>query len=355
MHFGGEAVPLIPNALERFLLFKLNLAPAVFLDIAASGALHAVTVAVKLGVFESLAEGKRTADDVARSIRTDPRSTMILLENLMAFGYVRRSGNEYANSSTTRRWLSRRSPINWADVALFWEELVFPFWRDHAENAIRRGRPDVTIYEWLSRVPDGWRLAQAAFQAYARPVADPIAAAVPLPSNAKRLLDVGGGHGFYSTAFCRRFPALSATVFDLPEALISARENVAAAHMEDRISLQPGDYRTDSLGEGYDAALLFSILHTHLPDENLALLLKVARALNRGGVVIVLDNLASGLSRTTRAIGGHFSLTYLVGLGGQTYSQREIEGWLTAAGFSNPQRVRARKAAGLLLLTATNP
>ncbi len=346
-------MPLIPNVIERFLLFRLNLAPAVFLDIAASGALHAVTAAVKLGVFESIAEGRRTADEVARSIRTDPRSTMILLENLTAFGYVRRSGNQYANSPTTRTWLSRRSSTNWADVTLFWEELVFPFWRDHAENAIRQGKPDVTIYEWLSQVPGGWRIAQAAFQAYSRPIADPIAAAVSLPSNARRLLDVGGGHGLYSIAFCRRFPVLSATIFDLPEALASARENAAATHIDDRISLQPGDYRTDSLGEGYDAALLFSILHAHRPDENLALLRKVAHALNPGGVVVVLDNVVGGPSRTTRAIGSHFGLTYLIGLGGQTYSQSEIEGWLTAAGFSSPRRVRVRRAAGLLLLTAT--
>jgi len=61
-------------------------------------------------------------------------------------------------------------------------------------------------------------------------------------------MDVGGGHGLYSTKFCRSYPDLSATVFDLPQALEAARETIAAEKIGDRVSVKEGDFWIDDLG-----------------------------------------------------------------------------------------------------------
>ena len=89
-----------------------------------------------------------------------------------------------------------------------------------------------------------------------------------LPPTARRLLDVGGGHGSYSIGFCRRYPQLSATIFDLPGALKLGQETIAAERISDRIWVQEGDFWVDDLGDSYDVALLFNIIHAHLPDKN---------------------------------------------------------------------------------------
>src|SRR5690606_365325 len=119
-----------------------------------------------------------------------------------------------------------------------------------------------------------------------------IVARVRLPATARRLLDVGGGHGMYSVLFCRRYGALAATGFDTPRALETARDTVRAHQLEGRVTLQPGDFMTGNLGEGYDAALLFNIIHGLAPQDNAALFERVSRALRPGGQIIIAEQLA---------------------------------------------------------------
>lgn len=343
-------MPVIPNALERLFL-RSKRAPVLFLDIAGSGALRAGAAGVRLGVFDALREGPRNATEVARAIRSSERGTAAFLEALVALGYLRKSGGAYANTAGTAAWLTSGSATDWSPVARWWDEIVFRFWDEHLEASIRRGSPRRTIYEWLNDIPDGWRIAQGAFAAYARPVADRIASKVLLPPSARRLVDVGGGHGLYTIAFCRRHPGLTATIVDSPKALEPARENIAAAGMTDRIEMRAADIAKDDLGEGYDIALLFSIVHGFSREQNLSLLRNVARALNPGGLVAILENDPTiALGPVSRAFAGILELTYVAGLGGQMHSPEDIRHWLEETGFRDVKRTRLRRALSALLL-----
>ncbi|HEY4672996.1 MAG TPA: methyltransferase, partial [Nitrososphaerales archaeon] len=150
--------------------------------------------------------------------------------------------------------------------------------------------------------------------------------------------------------FCRRYPSLSATVFDKPEPLETAKENVAAERMNDRITLHPGDFWTDDLGSGYDGALLFNLIHNYLPDKNIELLGKVSKALNPGATVAIFDQLKDmATSPALKAIVRFFALTYWVTVGGHTYSSNDIADWLAKTGFTKPKRVRF--VPGLIIAT----
>jgi hypothetical protein len=45
---------------------------------------------------------------------------------------------------------------------------------------------------------------------------------MPVPDGAQKMLDIGGSHGYYSVALCRRHEGLRAVVLDLPEAVKQA-------------------------------------------------------------------------------------------------------------------------------------
>ncbi len=117
-------------------------------------------------------------------------------------------------------------------------------------------------------------------------------AKVRLPAQARRLLDVGG-HGRYALALCRRYPSLSAVVFDAPQALEAARAGIAEAHLAERVTTQAGNFLEDGLGSGYDVALLFNIVHGLTPEQNTALLRRAASALNPRGIVVVAEQVSS--------------------------------------------------------------
>ncbi len=130
-------MPIVPNALERFTLLRLNLAPALMLDLLGAQAFRVACAAHRLGVFRELERGPAAAATLARRIDADQRGTTLLLDALECLGYVRRQGDEFANSAMTTKWL----PVVGCGFAFF-ETMVHENWR-HLEESIRRGRPRV--------------------------------------------------------------------------------------------------------------------------------------------------------------------------------------------------------------------
>jgi len=316
------------------------------LDFLGAQAFRVLCVAVKLGVFEALGGGPLTAAEVAGRIGADGRGTALLLDTLEVLGYMRKARGRYANTPITAKWLLRSSPSSLAEGIPFFEDMVFDRW-GHLDESIRRGRPAIYGYEWLEQHPGRWRSYQQGMIAVARAAADEIVAKVRLPSGARRLIDIGGGHGLYSIKFCHRYPGLSATVFDLPQALEVGRETIAAEGMGDRVSIREGDFWRDGLGAGYDVALLFNIIHAHSPDKNADLLCKVSGAVNPGGLVAVLDQLPGRVSgQAAKALARLQGLNYFNDLDARTYDFDQIAGWMAKAGIGRPRRILLRRMPG---------
>ena len=173
-----------------------------------------------------------------------------------------------------------------------------------------------------------------------------------IPPNSRRLLDIGGGHGLYSVKFCKKYPLLSATIIDAPAALDIARENIAKEMMVNRITIQPGNYLTDSFGDdGYDVALLFNVIHSHTPQENVELLNKTSQALGSKGLVAILT-LVSDKSGgpTSDSLRKSSTLTFFVNFGGSVYSSKDVQSWLLQAGFARTKKISIRNAPAIKLL-----
>jgi SAM-dependent methyltransferase len=291
-------MPVIPNLIERLMLLRLNQGPGLMLDFLGAQAFRAVCVAVKLGAFETLSGDGLTAAEAARRIEADERGTTLLLEALEALGYVEKRHGRFVNTPMTVKWLLRESPTTLAGGIPFFESMVFDRW-SHLDESIRLGKPAIPGSEWLDQHPGGYRIYEEGMMAGARMTADEIVARVKLPATARRLLDVGGGHGLYSVKFCQRYPDLSGTVFDLPQALEVARETIAVEKMGDRVTVREGDYWIDDIGTGFDVVLLFNVIHAHLPDRNVELLCKLWGALKDGGLIVVMEQFAGKVFGTT--------------------------------------------------------
>jgi hypothetical protein len=343
-------MPVVPNFFERLTLLRLNLAPGVMLDFLGAQAFRAACAAHRLGVFDALRDGPFTAAELAARIEADLRGTTILLEALVALGYVVRRRGRFANSAMTAKWL----PVVGEGIPYF-ETMVREEWA-HLEETVRRGRPPLTGYERMGNDPARWAEFEAGMLALARMTADEVVAKTRLPATARRLIDLGGGHGYYSVAFCRRHPALSATVFDQPAAVPSAERTIGAEKMGERVAIRTGDFWRDDLGSGHDIALLFNVLHGSPPERIAELLERVRGALAVGGRVAILDQLPDRAgSPVAEAVARLQGLTMLNAVDGQAYAYEELARWLAAAGFEQPRRVRLLRAPGFGLVVATKP
>ena len=343
-------MPILPNFIERLVLLNFNQGPGLMLDFLGAQAFRAVGVAVRLGVFEALSRGPLTAVETARQVQASERGVTLLLDALESLGYVKKDDDRYANTPMTVKWLLRCSPTSLASGSPFFDSMVFDRW-EHLDESIHQGKPALYGSEWLEQHPSGYRIYEEGMIAIARMAADEVIAKVKLPVTARQLLDVGGGHGLYSIKFCRRYPNLSATVFDLPQAVEVARETIAAEGIGSRVTAQAGDVWLDDLGAGYDVALLFNLIHAYLPDKNIELLRKVSGALNQGGLIVIMEQIAGKVfGSTATALARLQALNYFNDLEAQTYAFDDITRWLTQVGFANLRQINLLKTPGFGLV-----
>jgi SAM-dependent methyltransferase len=300
--------------------------------------------AVELDLFSAIADGAPAAA-VARRCGTEPRATTLLLNALIALGYLTRHGESYENTPVTSRHLTADAE---ADVraALRHNLSLWETWSG-LTGAVRTGRP--APRREMAERDDDWTVPFiAAMHRNAAARAPAVVEAVGATS-IRRMLDVGGGSGAYAIAFARANPQLTAVVLDLETVLPIAEGHIADAGLEGRVTTRAGDLRSDDFGSGYDLAFLSSVCHMLGPDGNRDLVGRAARALDHGGRVVIQDFILDP-DRTGPRHAALFALNMLVGTeAGSTYTEEEYRSWLVAAGLADVHRVHLSGPAELMV------
>lgn len=172
-----------------------------------------------------------------------------------------------------------------------------------------------------------------------------------LPRGARRLLDVGGGHGAYSMWMCRRYPALTSTVVDLESAAAVGREIVAREGLSRRIQYVSADATALERFEGgpYDVAFCFNLIHHVTRDQGKDLLRKIGRALAPGGTLVLWDAFRDDELRRD-SFARFVGLMFLLASGGDTYSFDEVTAWMDDAGFDRLKRIPMRSTPGTAII-----
>jgi trans-aconitate methyltransferase len=198
----------------------------------------------------------------------------------------------------------------------------------------------------MSLKPGRWAIFNESMAAMAAGPAEEIATKVDLPASARRFLDIGGNHGQYSAAFCRKNPELVATIFDVPDAL-----EYAIATNNPQFEVREGDIRKDDPGSGYDAVLVSNLIHYFGPEECQAIVRRAAGALAPGGMIIISDQVdSSNNGPLVTAFLQMMSLHYFNMTGSNAYPPGAIVSWLEAAGCKLSRKIKLRSAPGQMLI-----
>lgn len=348
-------MPILPNILEDTLFFKLNQAPGPVWDIFSAAAFRIVLAGIRLNIFETLEKEPLLAQALAAKLQASEHGILLLLGSLEAFGYVQSQNGIFRNTAMTKKWLLERSAANISAGFEYWGTILTELWSD-LETTICNGRPEINLYQWIEHEPHTSTAFQTWMVGLAQLIKDEVLGKLKLPAQAKRLLDIGGGHGLYSLAFSSKYPKLTATVFDFPQALNSARAYIAASGMDDRVSVQEGDFLKDDLGRGYDVTLLFNIVHGFSPEQNRTIINKAVSTLNPRGMIVLAEQVKGRTTgRAAKAITHVLEMSYFQLLDGQVYTYKDIAGWLEAAGCTRLRRMNLLKAPGTCLIVGEIP
>jgi len=189
---------------------------------------------------------------------------------------------------------------------------------------------------------DEWGLFQRAMRALASGSASEVARRTPVPSGARDMLDIGGSHGYYSVALCRRHAGLRAVILDLPEAVKHAAPILAREEMGDRVTHRAGNALTDDLGtEAWDLVFISGVVHGFDEKANRDLVRRVARALRPGGILVIQDFIRLQKPGKGGQLGALFEL-YFALISSGTWSLEEIAGWQKEAGLTPRKPLRLR-------------
>ncbi|HSK93156.1 MAG TPA: class I SAM-dependent methyltransferase [Candidatus Angelobacter sp.] len=338
MRFG-----MIGEGFMERLVLRSRLFPAPMLESYAMVTTRALLAATERGLFEALVAGPATASEVAERCETDPTATEKLLNLLVGMRHLRvgRDGR-YALTSRARRWLtgsgSLRDSILMKDLEWRWIERLDEFLVSGTHHDVHG-----------TMAPADWGRYQRGMRSNAGVVAPLLASRIPIPTGARDLLDIGGSHGFFSVALCRRHEGLRAVVLDLPDAVEHAAPLLAAEGMGERVTLRAGDALTDDLGtEAYDAVFMASLVHHFDDASNRSLVRRAADALRPGGTLVIFDAIRLDPwenDQVSAFFDLYFAMTSRAGL----WTYEEMAEWQRAAGLRPrpPIRLPMSRANGL--------
>ena len=177
-----------------------------------------------------------------------------------------------------------------------------------------------------------------------------------MPDGATRMLDIGGSHGFISVAMCRRYPALSAVVLDLPSAIRHAAPILARENMGERVVHRAGDALTEDLGEAqWDFVYISQLLHHFDEPTNRTFMQRVARALKPGGHVVVLELNRPASPGGSGQVGALLDLYFALTSQSGTWSVEEIAAWQRGAGLGARRPIHLRSVPGAAEVIGVKP
>lgn len=283
-----------------------------------------------------------TVAELTETLAIEERPAEMLLTGCAALGLLDKNDDRYLNSPLAEEFLVRGMPYYFGGFVQMLDQRLYPGW-GRLTQAIRTNRPTTWDPERQSSLFDGedpqllavfWEAMHSLSTFTARALGQ----AVDL-SSARRLLDVGGGSAAYDIELCRRYPDLTATVYELPQVADIAAGKVKEADLSDRVETVTGDFFADSaLPGGHDTILLSMIMHDWAEERCRAILQKCWAALPSGGQVIISELLVND-TRTGPPAAALMSLNMLVETEGRNYTPAEYHSWLRDLGFHDVRTV----------------
>jgi ubiquinone/menaquinone biosynthesis C-methylase UbiE len=285
-----------------------------------------------LGVYSKLAElGTADAATLAQAMGTDVRATTLLLDACVALGLLTKTGNTYRNTPSSAVFLVPGQPGDLSRAIRFNRD-VYDAWGKLPElvsKGVPVEKPELHLGEDLERT----RTFVLSMHGRAMGIGRAVVAQLNLKGR-KRMLDIGGGPGTYSSLIVQANRGLKSTVLDLPGVVAVATELLAQAGVSDRVATLPGDYHTTPFPAGNDVVIIFGVLHQESPKSICDILKRAFDSLTPGGTIYMLD-LMTDATHTAPVFSALFAVNMaLIARDGWVFSAAELKTWLEQAGFT---------------------
>jgi hypothetical protein len=314
---------------------------------------EAIHVVAALGVADLLADGPKSADELARTTGADLQSLRRVMRALESFHVFSQDSAGRFELAPLGEFLKRDVTGSLHGAALFFggetgPKLIRLFLEcvKTGESAVQKLFGGQRVFEWLEADPEMTQLFNGVMTSFATLHITGLLEAYDF-SPAKKIVDVGGGHGKNLCEILKRNPGMRGVLFDLPHAFEGGKNAIAQAGLADRCEVISGDFFA-SVPAGADAYLLSRVIHDWDDEKTVAILKIVRRAIAPQGRLVLLETMLRPDGGSVYPVLSDLNMLLLTG--GCERTEAEYLALYRAAGFELTRTVATKSPTGTTVI-----
>ncbi|MGW2956286.1 methyltransferase [Streptomyces eurythermus] len=288
-------------------------------------------VAAKLRLPDLLADGPRTAADLAAECEVHPQALYRFCRALAALGLFTEEPGERFTLTEAGGDLRSTAPGGLAHFVVVNGEESFRAWAD-VLYSVRTGLPafehvfGMSHFDFLAANAE----SSKSFNAMSGAGVPGVVAKYDF-AGAAVIADVGGGTGGLLAQVLERFPDARGILQDTPAGVAEAEAFLTARGLADRVEVVGRSF-FEYLPTGADVYVLSRVLHDWSDADCLRLLRALREAMGPDARIVVIDNVIPQVEGYH--VGKFSDLQMLVVLGGRERTAKEMTDLLVEAGFA---------------------
>jgi ubiquinone/menaquinone biosynthesis C-methylase UbiE len=246
-----------------------------------------VKVALELDVFNIIAEGHNTLEEMANEARASIRGMEILLNALCPLGFLTKSNDTYELTPVSETYLVRGKPSYSAPTYLAWWQS-----RERLLECVRKGITEQNICDEDEQ--DLWAMYASQELVTWPEIADKsqrVWKSIGINRDTMpglQILDVASGTGSKSFVLAQADPSVRVTVIDFPKVLQVSAQVAEDMGVSQQVSYLPGDMtRIEFPAEEFGLVHFGAILYYFNPEQVKGILRRAYQALCDNGLLII--------------------------------------------------------------------
>jgi len=293
-------------------------------------------VAAKLGIADLLADGSKTAAELAAATDAHEYSLYRVLRALASVGVFTETGDRVFANTSASETLRNDAPNSTRDFVMFIGEE--PHWRNlgHTMYSVKTGKPawehvhGEPIFPYMFNTnKELGEIFNRAMISFSHQDIAPVLSAYDF-SDVGKLADIAGGYGHLLAAALKKYPFMSGALFELPQLIDGARSFLESSGVADRVEFVTGDFCKE-IPVRADVYLLKHIIHDWYDDTNQKILTNIRENMPDDGRVLIIDAVVpSGNEPHLKKV---LDIEMLIAPGGVERTAEEFETLLNNSGF----------------------
>ena len=294
-----------------------------------------VYAAAKLELADRLADGAKSADELAGPTGTHAPSLHRLMRTLAGFGVLTETENKRFALTPLGEALRKDAPGSaWASViTMAGPRFVSAF--EEIMHSLETGKTGfekafgMPVFDYFAQHPDEASLFSQTMVGFHGGETPAVADAYDF-SEFESIVDIGGATGNMLSAILSKYSGPRGILFDMPHVVADAPAYLEKSGVADRITIESGSF-FESVPEGADAYIVSHIIHDWNEDQCLTILGNIRRSMKPDSKLLIIEFVLP--EGDTPHLGKLADIIMLVVPGGQERTPAEYDELLSKAGF----------------------